>query len=80
MSNDGKCHICGTCWWVGCENPADYTIDVALRRNGLPLYDGDVDLCAGHYRHAQATRGRLDLSWDAIEQALAFRPQAKAKA
>lgn len=72
MAASEKCHVCGDCWWVKCDLPADYRVDVALKRNGLPLYDGEVDLCSGHYRKMCDSGGRLDLSWEAIEQALAF--------
>jgi hypothetical protein len=74
---DPDCHICGTCWWVDCANDADYAIDVALKRKNLPLYNGRVDLCAGHYRLAYSRNGRLNLNWVAIEQAIA---KDKAKA
>ena len=70
-SRDG-CHICGGCWWVDCENEADYTMDVSLRRHGAPLYDGKVDLCAGHTRLVHSNGGRLDLDWTAVEQAKAL--------
>jgi hypothetical protein len=77
VADDFGCHICGTCWWVGCENDADYSLDVALKRHGKPLYDGKVELCAGHTQLAHERNGRLDLNWLAIEQA---RSLAKAKA
>lgn len=65
------CHICGTCWWEGCDNDADFAMDVDLKRRGLPLYSGKIDLCAGHTRYVYENGGRLDLNWMAIEQALA---------
>lgn len=72
MNNSEGCHICGTCWWTDCDNDADYAMDVDLKRKGLPLYSGKVDLCAGHTRLAHAQGGRLDLNWLAIEQALSL--------
>ena len=71
LSRAADCHICGTCWWVDCPNDADYAIDVDLKRNGLPLYSGKVELCAGHSGQAQTNGGRLDLNWLAVEQAIA---------
>jgi hypothetical protein len=70
MSDD--CHICGRCWWVHCTNDADYTMDVDLKRRGLPLYSGRVELCGGHARLTHSNGGRLDLNWLAVEQALAL--------
>ena len=72
MPDDFGCHICGTCWWVHCENDADYSMDVALKRHGKPLYDGKIELCAGHARLAHERNGRLDLNWLAVEQAVAL--------
>lgn len=71
MPDDFGCHICGTCWWVHCENDADYVLrQVEVKRHMLPVYTGDVELCAGH--SAVATRERrLDLNWVALEQAIA---------
>jgi hypothetical protein len=58
-------------------------MDVDLRRNGLPLYSGKVDLCGGHARFAHNNGGRLDLNWEAISQALSLeverRPRVKAE-
>jgi hypothetical protein len=65
------CHICGTCWWVDCENDADYSMDVDLKRHGLPLFSGRIELCGGHARFARTRGGRLELNWLAIEQAIA---------
>jgi hypothetical protein len=65
---DPDCHICGRCYWNGCDNDADYEVDVDLKRNGLPLYSGKVDLCAGHHRVGAS--GSMNLKWVAIEQAL----------
>jgi hypothetical protein len=69
------CHICGTCWWVDCDNDADYSIDVDVaKRHGDPVfYSGKVDLCGGHFRVARDKGGRLNLNWLAVEQALAAR-------
>lgn len=72
MANDTGCHICGTCWWVNCENDADYALDVALKRQGKPLYSGKIELCTGHTHLAHERNGRLDLNWDAVEQAVAL--------
>jgi hypothetical protein len=47
-------------------------MDVELKRRGLPLYSGHVDLCGGHARFAQKNGGHLDLKWEAIEQALSL--------
>lgn len=67
---DAECHICGNCWWQDCDNPADYEVDVELKRHGLHLYSGKVDLCQGHAEFA--TRGQMmNLRWASIEQALA---------
>ena len=78
-----KCWVCGSCWWVSCPNDADYTMDVDLRRNGLPLYSGKVDLCGGHARLVHKNGGHMDLNWEAIAQALALegdkRPRQKAQ-
>jgi hypothetical protein len=71
MTRDEDCHICGKCWWNGCENDADFALEVDLKRGGLPLYLGKVDLCGGHTQQASANGGRLNLNWRAIEQALA---------
>lgn len=70
VNDDYGCHICGKCWWVSCENDADYTLDVSLKRRGKPLYDGKVELCAGHTQLAADRQGRLNLNWLAIEQAI----------
>lgn len=78
MRDDG-CAVCGRCWWFDCPNDADYSIDVDLKRNGLPLYSGSVDLCGGHTRFAQRNGGRLDLNWDAVEQALALQMEKGSK-
>lgn len=68
------CHICGKCWWVDCENDADYAIDVSLKRHqAFIMYEGKVDLCGGHYRLAVERKGRLNLNWKAIEQAVAVK-------
>jgi len=58
--------------WVHCRNDADYAMDVELKRGGLPLYSGPVDLCGGHARLAHKNGGHLDLKWEAVEQALAL--------
>lgn len=71
MKRKDGCHICGTCWWVDCENDADYAMDVDLKRKGIPLYSGRIELCGGHTRQAHANGGRLDLNWTAVEQAIA---------
>lgn len=70
---DDPCHICGTCWWTDCDNDADETVHVELKqvRNGLPVFDGGVDLCAGHARWAESQNGRMNLKWEAIHQAIA---------
>jgi hypothetical protein len=67
-----KCYICGDCWWVHCPNDADYQMDVDLKRHGAPLYSGTVELCTGHTRQVHANNGRMDLKWEAIEQALSL--------
>lgn len=72
MGRDDGCHICGDCWWVNCPNPADYSDDVVIKRHGSTLYEGEIDLCAGHARYWRQNGGRLDLNWLAIEQALAL--------
>jgi len=73
MAVDEECWTCGNrCWWIDCSNNADYQMDVDLKRHGLPLYSGMVDLCGGHTRLAQSNGGRLDLNWNAISQALAL--------
>lgn len=64
--------MCGKCWWVNCPNDADYSDDVVLKRKNLPLYEGKVDLCAGHAMLWRQNGGHLDLNWLAIEQALAL--------
>lgn len=76
--SDTTCYVCGLCWWSGCENDADYRLDVDLKRNGLPLYTGEIELCAGHAQYAQRTLGRLDLKWEALEQAHELKTRAKA--
>lgn len=73
MNNDG-CKICGDCWWVDCANAADYEVDIDLKRNGMHVYGGPVDLCAGHAKYAMST-GSLSLDWTALEQALERRKQ-----
>lgn len=70
--NDKDCHICGDCWWSGCPNDADYQMDVDLKRHGLPLYSGRIELCGGHAALAHENGGRLNLNWEAITQALAL--------
>lgn len=70
--NDAKCYVCGDCWWVGCENDADYSMDVDLKRKGLPLYSGKVELCGGHTTQVHQNGGRMDLKWEAVEQALSL--------
>jgi hypothetical protein len=82
VASKDDCHICGKCYWHDCPNEADFTVDVDLKRHGLPLYSGGVDLCAGHYRFAR--RGNhMDLNWMAVEQALERemkkRPKIKAQ-
>lgn len=69
MSSEPKCHVCGTCWWVGCEHAADYSHDVTLKRKGEKIYEGLIDLCAGHSIFAQENGGRLNLKQEAIDQA-----------
>lgn len=71
MTATEPCHICGDCWWFECPNPADYSVDVGLKRHGRPLFSGEIDLCAGHYRFAAENGGHLNLKPLAIEQALA---------
>lgn len=73
--SDTKCYICGDCYWVGCGNDADYQMDVDLKRNGLPLYSGKIELCDGHTKQVHANGGRLYLKWEAVEQALALKAQ-----
>lgn len=70
MKDRDGCQICGTCWWVDCDNDADYVMDVDLKRKGLTVYSGKIELCAGHTRFTHSNGGRLDLNWTAIEQAL----------
>lgn len=65
------CYICGDCWWIDCPNPADYSMDVDLKRHGRPLFSGKVDICHGHYVLVHANGGRLDLKPLALEQAKA---------
>ena len=72
MTPDKECAVCGRCWWVDCSNEADYQMDVDLKRRGLPLYSGAVELCGGHTRLVHESGGRMDLKWEAIEQALAL--------
>lgn len=84
MAVDKDCYTCGNrYWWSECPNPADYTMDVDLRRRGLPLYSGKVDLCGGHARFVHKNGGHMDLNWEAIAQALALegdrRPRQKAQ-
>lgn len=67
------CHICGDCWWVKCGQPADFSIDVDLKRRGTLIYSGNVDLCAGHEAFVRMNGGRLDLEPLAIEQANAIK-------
>ncbi len=71
---DEPCHICGDCWWQDCPNDADevmYGADLKLRKGqGFLVYSGDVELCVGHMRYAEATH-RMNLNWKAIEQAIA---------
>lgn len=71
------CYVCGLCFWSECPNSADYQMDVDLKRGGLPLYSGKVDLCAGHCRLVHNNGGRMNLKWEAIEQALELQ-QARA--
>ncbi len=72
------CFICGDCWWTGCPNSADFTEHVALKRprpdgpGWTVIFDGDVDLCAGHALHWRENGGRLNLKWEALEQATAL--------
>lgn len=66
---DDDCLICGNCWWVDCENPADYEFNVHLKRHGRTLFDGVVDLCSGHATYAAQTN-HVSLDWKALEQAL----------
>lgn len=69
--SDDKCYVCGDCWWVACPNDADYTKDVDLKRKGLPVFSGKVDLCSGHNDLVNRT-GRMDLKWEAVQQALSL--------
>lgn len=69
MSSD--CVICGQCWWAGCDLAADYELDVPIKRHGRLIYDGHIDLCAGHARYAVSSGGHLNLNWTALEQAIA---------
>lgn len=70
-----RIHAFGQCWWHECRNDADYIETVELKRQVggriLPLYDGDVELCAGHRELARRT-GRMNLDWKAVEQGLAL--------
>lgn len=72
MAEKDGCHICGDCWWHECNNPADYSMDVDLKRGGLPLFSGKVELCGGHTRYVHENGGRMDLDPVAIEQASAI--------
>jgi hypothetical protein len=69
---DDDCLVCGLCYWEKCDNDADYTDDVVLKRGNPPLivFDGKVDLCAGHHAYAERT-GHMNLKWAALEQAIA---------
>jgi hypothetical protein len=69
---DTKCYICGDCWWQGCPNDADYQMHVDLKRKGLPLFSGSVELCGGHKDQVHTNGGRMDLKWEAVEQALSM--------
>ena len=69
MALGDKCYVCGDCWWQECQNDADYSHDVDLKRGGLPVFAGKVELCGGHSQLALRT-GRMDIKWEAIEQAL----------
>jgi hypothetical protein len=65
--------VCGRCWWQSCENDADYTVKTdGIRHKGRFVPVGDVDLCGGHWWQF-ASEKRLNLKWEAIEQALALR-------
>jgi len=74
MTETVPCYACldGVCWWVSCDNDADFVLDVALKRHGKPLYSGKIELCHGHTRVAQERNGRLDLNWEAVEQAISM--------
>lgn len=73
VTDDEDCRVCGLCWWTDCGNDADVTVHVELKQtsNNHPVYDGPVDLCAGHARWAETTNGRLNIDWAAIHQAIA---------
>lgn len=77
MRDDFGCHICGKCWWTDCENDADYTHDVHLkdRVTRATLFDGKIELCAGHTRYVQSTQGRYGMNINplAIGQANALK-------
>ena len=70
----GDCVDCqeedGTCQWAGCPNPADYVLrDVTVKRQGLTVNVGDIDLCGGHKTHAERL-GRLELDWERVLRAV----------
>ncbi len=67
------CHICGDCWWQDCDLPADYEMDVDLKRKGSLIYSGNVELCAGHKDFVHLNGGRMNLKPLAIEQANALK-------
>jgi len=64
------CFICGTCWWSKCLEPADFEMDVDVKRNHGIIYSGVVDLCHSHAKYAVSSGGHLNLKWEALEQAL----------
>lgn len=65
------CFVCGLCYWAECPNSADFSHDVVLKRAGRTVFDGEVELCAGHTRFAQQS-GHVNVRWEALEQALAL--------
>jgi len=72
LRSPDPCLICGNCWWTRCDQPADYEFDVHLKREGRTVFDGVVDLCTAHAKHAAKT-GHVNIDWRALEQALARR-------
>jgi hypothetical protein len=60
----------GTCQWHGCQFDADYVLrDVTVKRGGVEINVGDVDVCGGHKRRAERL-GRLELDWERVLRAV----------